>query len=277
MLNPGEFIKRYAEAGRKKAQAPAPRLFLLALLAGAFIALAGAAANTAVFGLGTVSLTKLVSALLFPFGLIMVVFSGAELFTGNCLLLIAGLEGSARWRDILKNLGIVYLGNFAGATLTAAACVYAGQLSLGGGALAAYTITVAAGKCGLGFGRALLLGLLCNVLVCAGVVFAFMAGSAPGKAIGAYAPVCLFVLCGFEHSIANMYYIPAGLLAMGIPEYAALAAGSAETLSWTAFLLNNLLPVTLGNLAGGLGFALLLWLCHGRWAVKQDTAGAVRL
>lgn len=279
MLSPGEGIKAYSAIGASKAAAPAAQLFALGLLAGFFIAIAGAATNTAALAFASAPAVKLVCALLFPLGLIMTVLTGAELFTGNCLMLISAAEGTAHWPGILRNLLIVYWGNFAGAVLTAAACVYSGHMELGGGALALYIIRLAAAKCALSFGKALLLGVLCNILVCTAVILTVMAKSVSGKAIGAYVPVCLFVLCGFEHCIANMYYIPAGLMCKGVPAYASLAAAAGVELgglSWPAFLLNNLLPVTLGNILGGMGLALLLWFCHGR-AVKTEATGASRL
>ena len=278
MLSPGEGIKAYSAIGASKAEAPAARLFALGVLAGFFVAIAGAATNTAALAFDAAPAAKLICALLFPFGLIMVVLTGAELFTGNCLMLRSAAEGAARWPGILRNLLIVYLGNFAGAVMTAAACVYSGQMELGGGALALYTIRLAAAKCSLSFGKALLLGVLCNILVCTAVILSVLAKNVPGKAIGAYVPICLFVLCGFEHCIANMYYIPAGLMSKGVPAYAALAAAAGVELgglSWPAFLLNNLLPVTLGNVLGGMGLALLLWFCHGR-TMKTETTGAAR-
>lgn len=263
MLNQAEFIKAYSAVGGAKAADRAGRLFALAVLAGFLIGMAGAATNTLAFGFTSLSAVKLICGLLFPFGLIMVILSGAELFTGNCLMLISLLEGRAGWKGLLRNLLIVYLGNFAGALLAAAACVYSGQLNLGGGALAVYTVRLAAAKCSLGFGQALLLGILCNILVCAGVMFAAMAKTLAGKALGAYIPVSFFVFCGFEHSIANMYYIPSGLLALGRPEYQGyIGAGEAAGPGLGSFLFGNLLPVTLGNIIGGMGFALLMWLCH---------------
>lgn len=271
MLSPSEFIKSYSKTGAAKAQDSTLRLFVLAVLAGFFIGIAGAATNTAAFGQSSVSAAKLVCGLLFPFGLIMVILCGTELFTGNCLMLISVLERTASWRGVLRNLAVVYLGNFVGAFLTAAACAYSGQLDLDSGILALYTIRLAVTKCSLSFGKAVLLGILCNVLVCAAVVFASMAGSIPGKAIGAYVPICFFVLCGFEHCVANMYYIPAGILAAQLPQNEMLLSiVDVSGLSWGSFLLNNLLPVTLGNIIGGAGLALLLWLCHGKWAEKRE-------
>lgn len=265
MLNPGEFVETYAKLGAAKAKAPAARLFILGILAGFFIAMAGAATNTAAFSFSSPSAVKLVCGLLFPFGLVMVILTGAELFTGNCLMAISLLSRSAGIGGVLRNLVIVYFGNFFGALLGAAACVLAGQFELSGGTLAVYTMKLAAAKCSLSFGRAFLLGVLCNILVCTAVSCSIMAKSLPGKAVGAYLPICFFVLCGFEHCIANMYYIPAGLFAKAVPGYAelALAAGiDLGALSWGRFLLNNLLPVTLGNVAGGVGLAVLLWVCH---------------
>lgn len=266
MLSPKEFIRCYADIGAAKTRTGATRLLLLAVLAGFFIAIAGSATNVAAHSLSSVSAAKTVCGALFPFGIIMVVLTGAELFTGNCLITVSVLDGTARLSGLLRNLAIVYLGNFIGAALTAAACVYSGQLDMSGGALAVYTVRIAAAKCSLGFGKALLLGVLCNILVCVSVYCALCAKSVPGRAVGAHLPVCIFVICGFEHSIANMYYIPAGLLALRVPRYAQLVSEAGVELSRLtagSFLLNNLLPVTLGNILGGLGFAALMWYCFG--------------
>ncbi len=118
---------------------------------------------------------------------------------------------------LLRNLSIVYVGNFIGSLLTAAACAYSGQLDMSSGALAVFTIKLAAAKCSLRFGKAVILGIMCNILVCTSVACALCAKSLPGRAIGAHLPTCFFVICGFEHCIANMYYIPAGLMALQCP------------------------------------------------------------
>lgn len=268
MLSAGEFIESYANIGAAKAKAPWQKLLLLGCLAGFFIAMAAVATNTAAFCAGSVSAVKTICGLLFPFGLIMVILTGAELFTGNCLITISVLEKKASLAGMCRNLLLVYAGNFIGSLLTAAACVYSGQLGLGGGALALYTIRLAAGKCALSFGKALVLGILCNLLVCTAVACALMAKSLPGRAIGAYVPTSFFVLCGFEHCVANMYYIPAGLFAVKVPGYAALAESAGidlSALNWGGFLLNNLLPVTIGNILGGVILALLLWCGHRKF------------
>ena len=266
MLSPVEFLERYRGIGVKKASAPLGRLLGLAILAGVLIGMGAVVANTAAHGLqDNPSVSRVVCGLLFPFGLVMVLFTGAELFTGNCLITIPVLDRAVPWAGMARNLAVVYLGNLAGALLLAAAVVYSGQLDLSGGELAVYTIRTALSKCGLPFGRALVLGVLCNLLVCLAVMCGLCGSDAPGKALGAYLPVCFFVIGGFEHCVANMYYIPAGLLALGVPESASLAAQAGldtAGLTWAAFFLKNLLPVTLGNLLGGCGFAALMWAAH---------------
>ena len=265
ILSPAQVVSTYGEAGAKKCRKKALPLFLLAVLAGAMIAFAAAATNTAAHTAASVGAGRLICALLFPFGLAMVVLVGAELFTGNCLIVISVLEKKAALSGMVRNWCIVYLGNFAGSALVAAACSFAGQLNYSGGELALYTMKMAAGKCALPFGNALVLGIACNVLVCLGVLCAMTARDTTGKILGAFVPVALFVLCGFEHSVANMYYVPAGLFAGNVPAYASLAAEAGldlSALTWGNFLLKNLVPVTLGNILGGVGVGALLWYGH---------------
>lgn len=262
MVKPGEFIINYSKAGAAKCSSGAMRLLLLAVLSGFILGCAGAAASTASCAVENASLSKLISGALFPFGLIAIIYSGAELFTGNCLISISVLEGDARFSGMVRNLVIVYIGNFIGCAMVAAGYMFCGAKNP---VLAVSAIRIAANKCSLDFFKAIVLGILCNVLVCLGVVCAVSAKTAPGKAIGAYLPVCLFVICGFEHSIANMYYIPAGLFANLLPDYAqAAAAAGIDTaaLTWGNFALGNLVPVTIGNILGGAGLGALLWACN---------------
>ena len=147
----------------------------------------------------------------------------------------------------------------------AAGCAFFGQLNYSGGALAVYTMKVAAGKCAIPFANGVVLGILCNLLVCLGVLMAMSAKDTTGKIIGAFLPVAYFVLCGFEHCVANMYYISAGLMAKAVPAYAQLAAEAGVDLSaltLSNFLLGNLVPVTLGNILGGAALGWLMWFCH---------------
>lgn len=265
MLSPGEFVDSYTAIGASKAKAPLYKLFLLAILAGFLIGMGGAVTNTASHAIENVSAAKIICGLLFPFGLIMVVLTGAELFTGNCLITISVLAKRTSLGGMLRNLCIVYAGNFVGAAALSAACAYSGQMNLSGGSLAVTTIKIAAAKCSLTVGSAVVLGALCNILVCTGVMCALCAKSVAGKAVGAFVPVSFFVFCGFEHCVANMYYIPAGLFALSVPKYAELAEAAGlniAALTWSGFLLHNLLPVTLGNVLGGCGFAALMWAAH---------------
>lgn len=271
MLTPAEFVDAYALIGQRKTKAPAGKLLVLGVLAGFLIGMGAAVTNTAGHALANPSVAKIVAGLLFPFGLIMVILTGAELFTGNCLITISVLEKKADFKGMLRNWCYVYVGNFIGAVLLAMACAYSGPMSLNNNGVAVYTMKVAAGKCALTFGNALVLGVLCNILVCIAVAMSLSSKNTVGRAIGAYLPIAFFVICGFEHSVANMYYITAGLLAKNVPAYAdaAVAAGlDVSALTWSRFLLHNLLPVTLGNILGGCGFAALLWFGHGTRPAK---------
>lgn len=262
MLSPAEFVNFYAQVGAKKSTNSAARLFLAAILAGFLIGGGGLVSSIASFGLENTSVARVVSGLLFPFGLIMVIITGAELFTGNCLITISLLEKKAALAGMARNLVIVYLGNFAGAVLLAAAVTYSGIFD--NQALVAAAVRTAANKCTLPFGRAVVLGILCNILVCAGVMCSLCAKSLPGRAIGAFVPVSFFVIGGFEHCVANMYYIPAGLMAVSIPRYVQLAVdGGAEVYLVTlSGFFANLIPVTIGNIIGGCGFGALIWAIH---------------
>ena len=270
-LTPGEMVAAYSAAGRGKLRRSTASLLLLGVLAGAIIALAAATTNTASYGITDTWTARTVCALLFPFGLGLVVVTGAELFTGNCMLPITVLDGGGTAGQLLRNWVLSYAGNILGAMLVAALCVGCGQLDYSSGALAVYTIRLGAGKCAMSFGKAFGLGILCNLLVCLGVMAANSAKDTTGRLLGAYLPVCFFVLCGFEHCIANLYYIGAALMAAAVPEYAALAAEAGVDLAplTLAGAAANLIPVTLGNIVGGLGLGLLLWYCHTQAEKKE--------
>ena len=266
MQTPSEFVTSYALIGQKKSTNAATKLLVLGVLAGFLIGMGAAVTNTAGHALTNPSVAKIVSGLLFPFGLIMVILTGAELFTGNCLITISVMEKKVNWLGMLRNWFYVYLGNFIGSLLLAMACAYSGPMNLNNNGVAVYTMKVAAGKCALTFGNAVVLGILCNVLVCIAVAMSLMSKNTIGRAIGAYLPIAFFVIAGFEHSVANMYYISAGLFAKNIPAYveAAAAAGlDISGLTWSNFLIHNLLPVTLGNIIGGCSFGALMWFAHG--------------
>jgi formate/nitrite transporter len=260
-----EVTANYVRTGVLKTQYSVWKMILLGILAGMAIALAAATSNTAAHDVADAGLSRMISGLLFPFGLGIVILSGAELFTGSCLIPISILEKEAKLSGMVKNWVFVYIGNFTGSIAVAASCAYFKQYNYSDGGLAVYTIKVAASKCALSFPKAVVFGILCNILVCLALLLAFAAKDVAGKILGSFLPVSFFVICGFEHSVANMYYVPAGIFANSIPEYAekALAAGvDTAGLTWGNFVTGNLLPVTIGNIIGGAAIALLMWYCH---------------
>ena len=265
VFTPAEITANYADTGAKKASSPVWKLLLLGILAGFLIGMGSAVTNTATHAISNVSAARIICGLLFPFGLGMVMLTGAELFTGNCMIPISVLEHKTSIGSMLKNWICVYIGNFIGGILLAIGCAYFGQFDYSDGGLAVYTIKVAASKCSIVFPNAVVMGFFCNLLVCIGVLCATSAKDTAGKIIGAYIPVAFFVICGFEHCVANMYYVPAGLFAMNVPKYAQLAAEAGidtSMLTWGNFLVRNLLPVTIGNILGGIAIAFTMWASH---------------
>jgi len=212
----------------------------------------------------TLGLGRCLAGLVFPCGLVLVVLAGAELFTGNTMMLLPLCQRRITLFSLLRNWGIVYITNFAGAVGIAFLIYHSGQLKAADHLLGGMTIRIAAAKCSLSFTEAFLLGIFCNWLVCLAVWIAVAARDTAGKILAIFFPIWLFVAAGFEHSIANMYYIPAGLFAMQSP--ALLEAAKAITkpevlasLTWTNFFVVNLLPVTLGNIIGGGVFVALAY------------------
>ena len=264
MLSPADFVESYAGIGEKKASAQLAKLLMLAILAGFAIAIGGAVTTIASYSIDSPSVAKLICGVLFPLGLFMVVMTGAELFTGNCLMTISMLERRIGLRGMLRNLTTVFIGNFIGALLVAVSiAVFSGPKMAD--MLVVKIVTTAAAKCSLSFAGAVVLGVLCNILVCLAVMSALCAKDVVGRAMGAFGPVCCFVICGFEHCIANMYYIPVGLLVRTVPECTQIIAEygiDLSALTWRNFFLQNLLPVTIGNIIGGCGFAALIWAGH---------------
>lgn len=260
MLSPEEFVTFYSAVGGKKASGSLVKLFLNAILAGFFIASGGMLSGYASMAFENPTLGRIIGGMLFPFGLIMVIITGAELFTGNCLITISVLEKKATILGMARNLAAVYLGNFAGSLMMAAALNYTGAFNSG---LGTAVIRSAAAKCALPFGRGVILGILCNVLVCAAVMCSLCGKSIGGRAVGAFVPVSVFVIGGFEHCVANMYFIPAGMMALSSRAVADAAASAGIDISAVTMggLMNNLASVTLGNIIGGCAFAALIWYC----------------
>ncbi len=254
-LTTKEILDKVSASGEFKATAPVWKLFVLAILAGAYIAFGAYASTMASFGLvsdpATLGLGKVVSAAVFPVGLMMVVLCGAELFTGNCLMVTGLLDKRFGVSRMLRNWIIVYAGNLAGALLVALLINYSGLLGNADGMLGAVTIKTAIGKCGLDFGKAFVLGIFCNWLVCLAIWMATGAQVTIGKIFSIWFCIGLFIVAGFEHSVANMYFIPAGLIASGNENWVQLLDLDLTNLTWGNFFLKNLLPVTLGNIVGG--------------------------
>jgi formate transporter len=263
-LLPQEMALRAEYIGVRKAEATALTMFALAILAGAFIALGAVFATTVAAGTSAewpFGVSKLLVGLVFCLGLILVIVGGAELFTGNNLIVMAWASGKVTTRALLRNWIIVYAGNFVGSVGTALMVYLSKQYTFGGGAIGATALGIADGKVHLGFLQAIALGVLCNALVCLAIWLTFSARSTVDKIAAIIFPITAFVAAGFEHSVANMYFIPVGLFIKSFdPAFLVDKGLSVPDLTWGRFLTNNLLPVTIGNIIGGsLLVAIVYW------------------
>ena len=254
-LLPPEMARRAEYLGVRKAEAPLLATFTLAVLAGAFIALGAVFATTVAAGASSVlpyGVVRLLSGLVFSVGLVLVIVGGAELFTGNNLIVMAWAGRKVSTGGLLRNWVVVYAGNFVGAIGTAVFVFLSRQYTFGGGSVGAGALATAASKIGFGFGQAVGLGILCNALVCLAVWLTYSARSTVDKIAAIILPIAAFVAAGFEHSIANMYFIPIGLIIQRAdPAFTAASGVDVTGLSWESFLVANLLPVTIGNVIGG--------------------------
>ncbi len=290
-LIPPEMAARAEEIGIRKSKIGFYTMFALAVLAGAFVALGAVfmttvTAPTLVRDAATGAVTanalpfavsRMLGGVAFCLGLILVVIGGAELFTGNNLIVMAWANGKVSTAGLLRNWGIVYLGNFAGAVATAAIMLLTKQYAFGAGAVGLNALNIANAKSGLGFTQALFLGIFCNALVCMAVWLCYSARSTADKILSIIFPISAFVAAGFEHSVANMYFIPLGLL---IRQFAPLAfwesigRTSADFANLTVgnFLIHNLLPVTIGNIIGGaLMVGAVYWFVYLRRKRSPDS------
>ncbi len=278
-LLPAEMAIRAEYLGVRKTEMPPFKVFTLAVLAGAFISLGAVFATTVSAGSmpidgtdGTVAfsaalpygVTRLLSGLVFCLGLILVIVGGAELFTGNNLIVMAWASGKVTTAALLRNWGLVYAGNFAGAISTAVLMLISRQYTFGGAAVGVTALKIGIVKCQFDFLQAVALGILCNALVCLAVWMTYSARSTLDKIATIIFPVTAFVAAGFEHSIANMYFVPYALFIQQFdPAFVASVSAKTpalESLTWSNFLLFNLLPVTLGNIIGGVVLvAIVYW------------------
>jgi len=260
-LTPAEITEYTINAGAAKTKLPALHMFILGILAGAFIAFAAEGSNMAAYNLlsdsATYGLGKALAGAVFGTGLMMVLVAGGELFTGNTMILAGMLDGKVTLPAMLRNWFFVYLGNFVGSLFIAYLMTKSGLFNSSAGLLGGMTIKIAAYKTGLTFMQAFFLGIMCNWLVCIAVWMCYGAKDMAGKLLAVFFPIWLFITSGFEHSVANMYYIPAGIMAKGTKTWADSAAVLGVTpeklahLNWGTFALSNLVPVTLGNIVGG--------------------------
>lgn len=285
---PAEIAKAAIATGCTKCNITWQKLLVLGFLAGAYIAfgallseiVAGGLANGTITAAdGTIwkiaipsGLVKLAAGAVFPVGLMLVVIAGSELFTGNCMFApISVLNGESSWKGLAKNWTLVYIGNFLGsifvAYFLAYKCGYFNSMPW-----ESWAVSVANTKCGLDFATAFLRGIGCNWLVCLAVWLAISSEDVISKIFACWFPIMAFVTIGFEHSVANMFFIPLGLFVANDPALAAtLTTAKVSTVNlagaagWYNFFITNLIPVTLGNIVGAALFvAALYWYVYIR-------------
>ena len=279
-LLPPAMAAKAEQAGVNKANLETLNTFMLAVLAGAFIALGAVFATTVTVGAAGVlpyGVTRLLGGLVFCLGLILVVVAGAELFTGNNLIIMAWASGKVTTSQLLRNWIIVYAGNFVGSIATALFMYLSGQYAFGSGAVGLNVLNIAAAKASLGFVQAIVLGIMCNALVCLAVWLTYSARTTTDKILAILFPITAFVAAGFEHSVANMYFIPVGLFVKGgAPAEFWSQIGKTATdygsLTWQRFFLNNLIPVTLGNIIGGTVLVgVIYWRIYSKQRLHAST------
>ena len=270
ILLPPQIVAGNISAAKAKIQLPMLRMVLLGIFAGMFIACGASASSVAMHAISNVGLARLVAGCVFPVGLMMIVFVGGELFTGDCLMVMGCLHREFSAVSMCRVLLVVFLSNFLGAAVFAYLVSSTTQFGFSGNLMGAFTIKVAMGKLTMSFGSAFVSGILCNIFVCIAVLMAAASKDIAGKVLAIFFPIMAFVVSGYEHCVANMYYIPAGIFAAVNDTYAQAAMeqygyslSQLESLNWMNFLVKNLIPVTLGNIVGGMIFVgLPLYLIH---------------
>lgn len=262
-------VEQNVESGVHKTGLETKRLMLLGVMAGFFVAFGAQGSSLAMHGISDTGLARTLAGTVFPLGLMMIVLLGGELFTGNCLISAAVFSRKTTWKKMIRNLVLVYIANFAGACLMAWMISRCGQLDYSGGGAGAFTIKAALGKVEVQTSEAFISGILCNVLVCLAIFMAAAAKDIAGKCVAIFFPIFVFVISGFEHCVANMYYIPAGIFAAVNPAYVTKAeelygitAEQLSNLTWGG-MIHNLIPVTAGNVVGGMIFVgLVYWYLY---------------
>ena len=271
---PAQVFEANMKAGEGKVQLPLLKCILLGIMAGAFIAFGGATSSAAIHNISNQGIAKALAGAIFPVGLMMIVFVGGELFTGDCLMIAGTIDKRFSVLQMIRTLVVVWFSNMAGAIIISILVYYSGLLDYTSGALGAFTIKVAYGKCTITPFKAICSGILCNILVCIAVLMATAAKDIAGKVWAIFFPICAFVVGGWAHCVANMFYIPAGIIAATNDTYVAraeelygiTAAQISANVNIGGFI-SNLIPVTIGNILGGMVFvALPLYFIHKKKA-----------
>lgn len=255
----------------KKTGHPLLTLILLSVLGGIFIAFGGAFATLIGSGASTlpVGIIKTLMGIAFSLGLILVLVGGAELFTGSTIVVIGWLQKKVPCLAFLKNLFVVYLGNFFGSLFVAGLIFLGREYAMNSGAFGIAAFSIANAKMSHGFAEAIVLGILANMLVCLGIWLNYSARNTTDKIMAILFPVTAFVAMGFEHSIANMYLIPVALFIKKFdPEFLISKHIADSSLTWSNFFVHNLIPVTIGNVIGGILIWWFVWMIYGR---KKET------
>lgn len=265
-----EIIENTINDYTHKANYSVIKMALYGLLAGLCIAIGAQGSLLAIHNIADPGIAKAVAGVVFPVGLMFIVLIGGQLFTGNCLLFMAGWDKKISWAKIAKNLAVIWVANLIGALFIAVMCYFSGQFDFNHGALGAYTIKNAVAKANVDPFQGFLSGILCNIIVCAAILVAASAKDVVGKIFGVFFPIFVFVISGFEHCIANAYYLPAGFFAARNSEYVEIAKEvyhiteeQINSLTVSNAFLNNLIPVTIGNIiGGGIIISGIMFLCH---------------
>jgi formate transporter len=271
VIMPPAMAARAEEAGVKRIAIDPMTVLVLSVMGGAFVAFGAVFATTVSAGTMTVTaadgatafsaglpygVVRLLVGVAFSLGLILVVVAGAELFTGNNMIVMAWASGKVRTRDLLFNWFIVFVGNFAGALATAGLMFYTTQYTFGGGSVGLVAVSTASAKTSLAFVPAVALGIMCNALVCLAVWMCYGARTTVDRVFTILFPISGFAAAGFEHCVANAYFIPLGIfIKAGATDsfWTSIGKTAADfpTLTWENFIVGNLLPVTIGNIVGG--------------------------
>lgn len=267
MFTPPQIAEKLGDVCQGKCRTPMKKFFVLAILAGAFIAfgaqLSIIVGSDATLGFG---FTKFIAGAVFSVGLMLVVVAGAELFTGDNLIVISALEKKVRWGELLKAWIAVFIGNLIGSVLIALLLYWSGLWSMNGNLVGAAALKIAGAKVGLTFVQGLVRGILCNWLVCLAVWMATASKDIIGKLFAVFFPVMAFVASGFEHSIANMFFIPYGILLKSVPQVVEATGKTLADfagLNWATLWTKNLIPVTIGNIIGGAFFVgFIYWFVY---------------